>query len=257
MERVDFAGGTEAASHEQSNLLHAGLAGLRFRLSKPLTLTLDGEVGRADRPFFPISERNYHALGARIQYKTRALLLSGFTRTNYNTNSASLAYHSSRGRTYAADMSWVPNGWFAIDAGYSRQHLDTNSAIAYFALSELITDRRSIYTSNIHSGNLGVRFALGNRADLFVGYSRVQDTGGLQEGTAQFLPGPLDQPPLFVVSSFPLTFESPQARISVRINNSLRWNAGYQHYRYTEDFLLRFGQNYRAHTGYSSVSWSF
>jgi hypothetical protein len=256
-EQSGVPGFPETASHEQSNLLHSGLAGLRFRLAKPLTLNLDGEIGRADRPFFPISDRNYHGFGARLQYKTRALLLSGFTRTFYNINSESLAYHSARGRTYAADLSWMPNGWFAIDAGYSKQHLDTNSAIAYFMDFQLVTNRRSIYTSNIHSGNLGARFAIRNRADIFVGYSRVQDTGGMQSGTAQFLPGPADMPPLFAASSFPLTFESPMARISVRINNSLRWNIGYQHYRYAEDFLLKFGQNYRAHTGYSSVSWSF
>jgi hypothetical protein len=54
---------------------------------------------------------------------------------------------------------------------------------------------------------------------------------------------------------FPLSFESPLARVSLRINEKLRFNAGYQYYGYNEDFSSF--QNYRAHTGYTSVTWSF
>ena len=61
------------------------------------------------------------------------------------------------------------------------------------------------------------------------------------------------------VQSFPLRYLSPQGRISVRINEKLRWNAGYQNYGYRQDFsvLQSASQNYRAHTGYTSVSWAF
>jgi len=45
------------------------------------------------------------------------------------------------------------------------------------------------------------------------------------------------------------------ARISIRVSNRVRWNAGYQYYGYAEDFSAL--QNYRAHTGYSSLAWSF
>jgi hypothetical protein len=257
-ERTEFAGFPEATIAEQSNTIHAGLAGIRVRLASPLTLNLDAEVGRANRPIFPTSERDYHALGTRLQYKAKSLLMSAFARTNYNTNSVSLAYHSMRARTYAADFSWVLASWFAVDAGYSRQHLDTNSALAYFVSNRFITDRRSIYTSNIHSGNLGVRFGIRDRADLFLGWSRVQDVGAddrIRLGVVD--PSlPFDSA-LVAASTFPLTFESPLVRLSIKIRENLRFNVGYQHYRYREDFLLRSGQDYRAHTGYSSLSWSF
>jgi len=55
--------------------------------------------------------------------------------------------------------------------------------------------------------------------------------------------------------TFPLTFETPLARLSVKLREKLRWNAGYQYYRYGEEFLP--AQNYRAHTGYTSLLWSF
>jgi hypothetical protein len=70
----------------------------------------------------------------------------------------------------------------------------------------------------------------------------------------QLVIGP-DIPAFRAAQSFPLTFQSPQARVSVRISERLRWNAGYQYFGYHEDFSS--GQNYLAHTGYTSLLWSF
>ncbi len=39
------------------------------------------------------------------------------------------------------------------------------------------------------------------------------------------------------------------------INRRLRWNAGFQYYGYNEQFSSL--QNFRASTGYSSLSFSF
>ena len=78
-----------------------------------------------------------------------------------------------------------------------------------------------------------------------MGLSHVQDTG---DGRGS--------PGLQIFSqAFPLRFTSPQGRASLRIRENLRWNVGYQHYGYSEDF--GFYQDFRAHTGYSSMSWSF
>ena len=73
-----FEAGTELnrLPAEQENRIHSGLAGLRLHPLKPLTISVDGELGRANRPFFPISERNYHGLNARVRYKVRSLTLS-------------------------------------------------------------------------------------------------------------------------------------------------------------------------------------
>ena len=53
----------------QTNQLSSGTTGIRLRPIKPLTVALEGEIGRADTPFTPLSDRNYHVLGARAQYK--------------------------------------------------------------------------------------------------------------------------------------------------------------------------------------------
>jgi hypothetical protein len=60
------------------------------------------------------------------------------------------------------------------------------------------------------------------------------------------------------VQTFPLSYQSPLARLSVRITEKVRWNAGWQFYNYHEEFgLLGWYQNYHANTGYTSVLWSF
>ena len=152
--------------------------------------------------------------------------------------------HSSRSRNYSADFSWSALTWLGVDASYSKLHLDTLSGIAYFANNALIDNDQSRYISNIHSGNIGVRVSAGSRVELFVGYVRTQDTGS-------------DEPSLgrLGYQVYPLTFDSPMGRVSVRLREKLRWNAGYQHYGYDERLLP--AQNYQAHTGYTSLSWSF
>jgi len=163
---------------EQDNTIHAGEFGLRLRPIKPLTVTLDAEIGRADHPFVPISEKNYHALSGRVQYKWKSVVLSAFAKTNYNNNSISITAASSRSRNYGASSSWTPAAWFSLDASYNKIHLDTLSGIAYF-LSGSLVNSTSVYVSNIHAANLGARFSVRKRVDLYVGYitRRTQATG--------------------------------------------------------------------------------
>ena len=123
----------DTGNFEQENTLNSGLLGIRITPVKPLAINLEGEIGRADGPFTPISERDYHALRARVQYRRRSILLAGVYRQNYNNNSVTLSTHSLRSRQYSASGTWTPRGWFALDAGYMKLHLDTVSGLAFFA----------------------------------------------------------------------------------------------------------------------------
>jgi hypothetical protein len=246
--------GADAQRTEQTNQLHSGTLGLRVRPLKPLLVILDGEAGRADRPIYPTSERNYQLLGARVQYKARAFTFGAQARSNYNTNSVSLAAYSSHARNYSADASWTVRDWMSFDLSYAKLHLNTVGGLAYFAAGAFIQGEQSYFFSNIHHANLGARFSILKRADLFVGFSRIQDTGDGRStpygaGIGSALPA------FQAAQTFPLTFQSPYARISVRLREKLRWNAGYQYYGYQEQFSLQ--QNYRANTGYTSLLWSF
>ena len=60
------------------------------------------------------------------------------------------------------------------------------------------------------------------------------------------------------VQTFPLTYQTPIVRLSVKLSEKLKWNAGYQYYGYHEQFgVVMQNQNYRANTGYTSLLWAF
>jgi predicted porin len=177
--------------------------------------------------------------------------LGGGYQENYNNNSIQITAYSSHARTYSADASWNVRSWVSVDASYTRLHLDTLGGIDYFAgaPAQQLTGT-SIYISNIHAANLGLRFALSKRADLYAGYNITKDTGDGR--TTQ------STDPFYNAQTFPLTYQSPLFRLSVRITEKLRYNVGYQYYGYNEQFgLFSTYENFHANTGYTSLLWSF
>ena len=244
----------------QTSILNAGVIGVRIRPAQPVTIMLSGEVGRANHPFTTKSDKDYQALGARVQYKRKSLLLSAYTQSNYNNNSVTFTAYNSHARTYAANISWAPRRWLSFNTDYSKMHLDTLGGIAFFDNGQLLPNQYSLYISNLQTGNAGVRFVLGKRADLYLGYSHVQDLGDGRNNPS----GSEFGPPIAAfqaAQTFPVKFQSPIGRLSVMLSNRVRWNVGFQYYTYHEDFFT--GQNilpdqaYRAQTGYTSVLWSF
>lgn len=248
---LDGAFPPDRAAAEQTNRQHAGLFGVRMRPVKPLQINLDAEIGRADRPFYTVSERNYHALGARVVFKHKTLQINAQARNRYNFNSVSLFSHSSRGRHYGVDASWTPRKSLGFDGGYTKTHLDTLTGLAYFA-NGAETSGQSIYISNVHATYANVRLGIRDRADVIFGYSRIQDTG---DGRPALAPNTNVNAAFLNAQTFPLSFHSPQARVSVKVLQKLRWNFGYQYYGYDEKLALF--QDYRAHTGFTSLLWSF
>jgi hypothetical protein len=249
----------DGVTAQQSNHTRAGVGGANWLPLKNIRVHLEGEIGRNDNPFTPVSLRNYHAIRSKVQYRTKTLTLSGGYQENYNNNSIAITAYSSRARTYIADASWTARSWVSLDGSYSKLHLDTIGGIDFFAGSPRaaeITGQQSVYISNIHAASLGLRFALAKRADLYAGYNITKDTG---DGRSVLAAQPTAVAQVFYnVQTFPLTYQSPLLRVSVRITEKLRYNLGYQYYAYHEDVgLFAINQNYRAQTGYTSLMWSF
>ena len=240
----------------------SGVAGVRLHPIRPLTFNLEGELGRTNHPLATLSDKNFQTINGRAQYRLKKLQMSASYKENYDFNS-SFSLYAEHQRGYTASTVWTPRDWFSLDASYSKLHDDSNGFLAFFAgpiggpASLDFTDR-SLYISNIHSGNLGIRFALRRRADLYLGYNITKDTG---DGRAAAVPADTTNPVealLDSVQTFPLTYQSALARLSLRVTPKVRWNAGYQYYDYFETFgLLGYYQNFHAHTGFTSLLWTF
>jgi hypothetical protein len=247
----------ENALNSQYDHVHAGVAGVNWVMASALRLHLETEIGRNDTPFDPIAEKTYDTIDARLQYKLKSLFATAGYRQTYNNNSVTLSSFSSHSRNYFANFSWTPRTWLSFDAGYSKLHLDTLGGLAFFAGSPIAALRNgeSIYISNIHAANLGARIALRNRADFYLGYNITLDTG---DGRSSLLPAGTVSALLYSVQTSPLTFQTPLVRLTIPITSKIKWNAGYQYYDYHEEFGLESVlQNYHAHTGYTSILWSF
>lgn len=248
-----LAGTPAALPYLQTNELNSGNLGFRLQPLKPLTIVVDDEIGRSTRPFTPKGDKNYNVLIGRISYKIKNFELIGSSRSDYNENSATLSSYSSHTRIYSGSVSWTPRSWFALDATYSKSHVDTLGGIAFFAQAQLFQNQVSYYISNIQSGTLTARLTL-KRADLYLGYSHVQDTGDGRPASIVTVVGP-NLAAFQTAQTFPLRFESPLARLSFRISERILWNLGYQYFGYLESFSA--AENYRANTGYTSILWSF
>lgn len=253
-------GPTFNTTAQQSNQLRAGVAGFSWIPLPDLRLHVEGEVGSNDHPFAPISTGDYHAIRSRILYRKKTWSLGGGYEENYNNNSIVLTAYSSRARTYTANGSWNAKRWLAVDASYSKLHLDTLGGLAFFIGAPAVStnvNATSVFISNIHAANLGLRFPVTSRADLYIGYNITKDTGDGRSSAVTNSSTPVNQL-LTSVQTFPLTYQTPLVRLSVKITSKLRYNLGYQYYGYHEEFgLFQTNQSYRAHTGYTSLLWSF
>jgi hypothetical protein len=89
-----------------------------------------------------------------------------------------------------------------------------------------------------------------------VGLTRVQDTGD-GRATATGAASAHHAPSFRWCKPFPHAFQSPSARVSLKINRRVRWNAGYQYYGYRQEFNLNPNLNYQANTGYTSLSFAY
>ncbi len=105
-----------------------------------------------------------------------------------------------------------------------------------------------------------MRVRLADRATVDLAYVAARDAGDGRDRAvvagslaASYPAYSFDGANFFV--SLPLTYQSPQARLSVDISKQVSWNFGWQFYSYEERFTSR--QDYRAHVGYSSFRWNF
>jgi hypothetical protein len=274
------AGTTKSVDRNSArNHLNTGTFGFRLNPLRPLTLTADGTIGRDNHPETPVSPANFHTIKARADYRTRKLRLTFSYRQLYNLNDPlsvyspstgvlvvgqQLDYYASHSRDYSATTSFEANNHLSFDVSYSKAHLDTLANLWAELVPPSSTTITSVsvrgyisqYISNLHTVSLIARTNL-RWGTFYAGYNISRDTG---DGRSNQNLGLTDLAASYTAawSTFPMTYQAPLARLSIRISPKVQWNGGWEFYRYNQKFAY-FGNQpyYRAHTGYSSVSLTF
>jgi hypothetical protein len=241
------------------NSVDVGAAGIRWTPMREIRASFDVEVGRADQPLTPVSDRKFHNERARISWRRDGFSVSGFFKNEINDNRVQLSDYTSDRRSAGASAFWASSdGDVTVDGGYTW--LSASSSAGIFNLINPGAAARTVYESNLHTLQFATQVRLLERATLYLGYTGAKDTGDGRDAVS--ISGNLsptypsysfDGANFFV--SLPLTYQSPQARLSITISDQLAWNFGWQFYSYEERFTGE--QDYRAHVGYSSFRWSF
>jgi hypothetical protein len=135
-----------------------------------------------------------------------------------------------------------------LNTGYNYNWLNSDAVVDYFFNSIRHPLGHSLYYVRNNFFFIDTTVSLAPRVTLFAAY-RVNDDNGQGDRIANptGLPGTL-------ISSYPMTFQSPEARLAIKINRRLDWNFGYQYYNYNESTLVGpRPQNYHAHLPYTSL----
>ncbi|HET6861548.1 MAG TPA: hypothetical protein VFH91_00830 [Pyrinomonadaceae bacterium] len=243
-------------SEEESNHTHALFGGFKIRPLPNWTVYFDAEHGTADNVFTRIGNYDYLNIRAKSRYSpTNRLSFNFAVISRNNSNPSEIAGVSLedfgvsiKSRIFTSSVDWNPSSRFSLNAGYNYNWLNSDAVVDYFFNSIRHPLGRSLYYVRNNFLFIDTTILLAPRVTLFAAY-RVND----DNGQGNRLANPTGTPG-FLVSSYPMTFQSPEARLAIKINRRLDWNFGYQYYNYNESTLVGpRPQNYHAHLPYTSL----
>ena len=252
---ADFGFGRELKSVD--NKFQSGAAGARWLPGRNLRASFDFEVGRADRPLTPTSERRFHNQSARLRWRTRDFTIGAYFNNRVNVNPTELLAYSSKNRSQGVHASWLhPDTGIVVDTGYSFLNMDVSTGILdLFEFSGEPERLRSVYASSIHNVNFAVRATPAQRVQLHLAYNLTKDTGGGDFNLAFAERSAFSIQGAYLMTSLPMSYHSPQVRLSVAMKANLAWNFGWQYYGYSERIAGIRG--FRSHVGYTSLTVGF
>jgi len=261
------------SAHEEENQTHGFLGGIKARPVKGWTLSFDVERGTADNVFTRVGNYDFWNFRARSRYQVSRNLrfnLGFVTRDNSNPGdvihdgtSISLSDFGvdMKSRVFTSSFDWTANHRLSFSGGYNYNWQENDAVIeyAFLSTSNSAIRGRSLYFVRNHFFHFDTVAQLFPRATFYASY-RVNKDAGQGDRLSAPAQGVL-------VSSYPMSFQSPEARLSIRLNRRVDWNLGYQYYNYNESKLTSYNQgtyivspraqNYHAHLPYVSLRFYF
>lgn len=245
------AGELDAARN--TNHTNSGFFGLKARPISIWTVYFDFEHGNADNVFFRTSNYDFTNFVVRTSIKPRKnLTINGSVVTRDNTNPNRSTVFPDRtfavdlnSRIFSTSVDWSPSSKFSMSAGYTHTRLDTNTGIVFF-INRAEQSGTSRYFSRDNFVFVNTFVQLLPRVSMFVSYHVNKDLG--QGDRVASSPNEL-------LSSFPLTFQSAETKLSIKLREHVNLNLGWKFYNYREE--LQTDQNYRANLPYATLRFGF
>ena len=245
-----------SSSDFDENNTHAVFGGFKVRPAANWTMFFDAEKGTADNVFSRIGNYDYTNVRFKTRYvpsKDLSLDFGFISRDNANPSEiAGVSLNdfgvSSKSRVFTSAIDWTASPRFSINGGYNYNWLNSNAVVNYFFNNIQHPEGRSLYYVRNHFFFIDTTSILFPRVSLFTSYRINKDTGqGSRFDDPASTPG-------FLVSSYPNSFQSPEARLAIRLHRRLDWNVGYQYFNYNESAIVGpRPQNYHAHLPYTSL----
>ena len=275
----EFAGGNNLGNNgapyvaihgvEEENHTHAVIGGFRARPVKTWTLFANFERGVADGVLTRVGQYDYTNFRVRSRYtpnRKLALNLSLVTRDNANPSSVegvSLEDFgvSVKSRVFSSSIDYTPSSRLSFSGGYNYQWVNSDAVIRYtFATPPASAPANGFYTGHAlyyvrhNYFHFDVTAQPLRRVTFFASYRINHDNG--QGDQVSNMPGGT------FISSYPMSYQSPEGRLSLRLHRRLDANFGYQYYNYNESEFRQIGynvrpQNYHAHIPYASLRFYF
>ena len=249
----------------QTNHTNVFFGGFKARPANNWTIYFDAEHGTADNFFTRIGNYNYTNVRAKSRYAPNRKINFNFAViTKDNANPSEIAGVSLndfgvnvKSRTFTSSVAWNPTPKLSFSSGYNYNWVNSDAVVDYFfqvppAASVRHPLGHSLYFQRNNFFYFDTVAQLCPRVTLYASYRVNQDNGqGSRLSDPTGTPGTL-------INSYPMSYQSPEGRLSIKINRHLDWNLGYQYYNYKESVLVGpRPQNYHAHLPYTSLRFYF
>jgi hypothetical protein len=247
-------------SEVERNHTNAFFAGFKARPANNWTIYFDAEHGTADNVFTRIGNYDYTNIRAKSRYapnKNLSFNLALITKNNANPSEIAGVSLQDFGldiksRVFTSSIDWTPTSKLSISTGYNYNWLNSDAVVDYFFNSVRHPLGHSLYFMRNNFFFVDATAQLAPRVSLYASYRINKDNGqGSRVADPTGAPGTL-------ISSYPMSYQSPEGRLAIKINRRLDWNIGYQYYNYNESAIVGpRPQNYHAHLPYTSLRLYF
>jgi hypothetical protein len=276
--------GSILAPEEETNNTNSVIVGGKIKPTQNWSIFADFERGTADNVFTRLANNDFVNFRVRsvANIKRFTANVSFITKDN-DSPGRSTAFtgttpfpaidttFNAKTRIFSSSLDWTPRSDLSLSGGYTYTHMTSKGDIIvpvgqpYFPTTRFLQGVSEFYARDSYFF-FDVTARPMKRVSLYAAYRVDTDDG---QGD-RMITRPQD-----IITSYPMTFHTPEVRLAFKINDHIDWNVGYQYYSYKETpyfnpfaavpypvpaggtpypfFQIFQAQNYTAHMPYTSL----